>query len=481
MGYPASAALLFKALSEEQDIWLHNDAKRLVENFSLFAIILADPVKDLCFYQSLQKDFSFYDRLTGNNFLFFSIVKDADEERFLGANKRFRLFNDVGAYKENAVAELVDDSNIVIHAICTILGVSYDSTPCLIVSNNIRFGSFCKISTGINILEQQLINLRQVADYFSNHSLHSSLMGILKKFNENNNCFHELEELEINGESISIVSEVLQTVSKDRFFGDKNLSTLRRYLTDNSIAKTKNTEREKVIEVLGLLRNLRRKDLNNLGYSLSPSICYEITNNEKINIGQQLSDDWVLIQPSSKNYLKTASTIYDQLDTLFKDLQDFSIYTLPLCKSFETEINLSIVQLIRKELGIPMPAYFFKFCPTKGELIVIPSKDIVPNPRGIPLNKVSHGAWLPPGLGESRLVFSTLRIDMPNLAAEWIEKDKIDFLIEKWGVIQRVRNLTAHADSVLKEQSDELEQSLSELSKGGLLNDLTSMKSTLSN
>jgi hypothetical protein len=83
MGYPASAALLFKALSEDQDKWLHDDAKRLVDKFSLFAIILADPVKDPIFYNQLQQDFEYYDRLTGSNLLFFSIVKERDLKTFL--------------------------------------------------------------------------------------------------------------------------------------------------------------------------------------------------------------------------------------------------------------------------------------------------------------------------------------------------------------------------------------------------------------
>jgi hypothetical protein len=84
-------------------------------------------------------------------------------------------------------------------------------------------------------------------------------------------------------------------------------------------------------------------------------------------------------------------------------------------------------------------------------------------------------------LGESRLVFNTLRIDKPNLASAWIPEDKINLLVNQWGVIQKVRNLTAHSDSVSEQQSNDLEQSLAELNGAGLLNSLTSLKSSLSN
>ncbi|CAN5456834.1 hypothetical protein BH11BAC3_BH11BAC3_07540 [soil metagenome] len=105
MGYPASAALLLKALTNDENAWLSLQAKIAVDQFSLFAIILSDPVKDPEFYSHLQDDFSYYDRLTGNKLLFFSIVKEADKNKFGSSNKQFRLFNDTEAYKQNNAAE----------------------------------------------------------------------------------------------------------------------------------------------------------------------------------------------------------------------------------------------------------------------------------------------------------------------------------------------------------------------------------------
>jgi hypothetical protein len=527
MGYPASAALLFKALTEDKNRLLHDDAKALIKRFSLFAIILADPVKDPIFYDELQKNFSYYNQLTGSKFLFFSIVKDLKSDNSSQENKSFRIFNDPEAYKQDHAAEHIQDSNIAIHAICNVLGIEYDETPCLIVSDNLEFGEYFKLTTNVEKLEQQLALLRSLSENLYSHSSYSQLSGILKKFYKGNAYFREIERLRTDKNSLKILSELLQAISSENIFDDKNLfkftqelkatikhshviplkenlietislldclmiapkfsnneeqRTARLIQPDIPKLKNKKIWRFNISKRLSSLKKSSEKEENfKLRKPYDPSIMLKTESRKIHNIGQTLSRDWNNVQASSKNYLKTASIIFNQLNELLEDTEDYSIYTLPLCKSFETEINLSIVQLLRRELGIAMPTYFSKYCPAMNELPVKPSELFVNNPREIPMNRLHNGRWLPPGLGESRLVFNTLRIGKPNLASGWIPDNKISLLVDQWGVIQRVRNLTAHSDSVTKQQTNDLEQSLYQLNNTGLLNNLTTLKSALSN
>jgi len=487
MGMQASAALLLKALTDKEDKWLEKDAIKLVEKFSLFAIILADPVKDPGFYKFAQKNFPFFDRLTGENFLFFSIIKDAQYPQE-NEQRSFRQFYDLQAYKHNNAAEMVIYSELAIHAICTIMGIDYDESPCMVVSNDLRFGQFCKLETNTKILEKQLKELSSLADYLKQAPLERSLKEMLIKFNETRHAFNNVETLEIDSNIIGIVSEVLQSVSSDPFFRSKrfNLKTRinEKYSVGNKILKP-----EKLDDAISLLNVYERQEggklyephyaevsgepIHGIGREKG-SIKMQIQNNEAEP--GYLKDAWDNIQSETRNYLKAALVIRKYNYRLFKIYDDYSIYTFPICKAFEKEINLSVVQFLRKVKGVPMPDFYAKHYPQSDDIPVKPSPELIPNPREIYLNKLSAGKWIPPGLGESRIVFASLRLENPALATDWQTKEKLDLLNKNWSVIYKIRNLTTHSDPVPGTQMGLLENSMRELYENGLLNSLTSLK-----
>lgn len=496
MGMQASAALLLKSLIENEDKWLHKDAVSMVEKFSLFAIILADPVKDPGFYNFIQKEFSFFNRLTGDNFLFFSIIKDAQYQQ---RNKqfKFRQFSDLEAYKHNNAAEKVNNSELAIHAICTIMGIDYDETPCLIVSNDLRFGQFCKLDTNINILEKQLKELSSVADYLKGDPLEKSLKGLLIKFNETSQVFSKVESLDIDKNIMSVVSEVLQCVTGDQFFNNKRTDDFKARIVNKYAFGEIGINEDRLDEALALLNVYRSKenvihDNFSAEYSMEErDQHYSIKDNEKrfnnvsgnLNIGWRLPryllDDWENIQSATRNYLKTADILSNYSSRIFRYSNDYSVYTFPLCKAFEKEINLSVVQFLRREKGVPMPNFFDRYHPQSDAIPVKPSPELIPNPREIYLNKLSAGKWLPPGLGESRIVFASLRLDNPALATDWEAKDKLDLLNKNWTNIYKIRNMTTHSDPVPGSQKDLLENSMLQLNENGLLNSLTRLKMQL--
>ena len=492
MGYPASAALLLKALTEEDDRWLHQVAKNIVSKFSLFVIILADPVKDPLFYDHLQTNFPFYDRLTGSKFLFFSIIKQKDADGFDGAHKRYEMFSDSEAYKQNYAAEETEFSDLAIHAICTVLGVNYDETPCLIISDNLRFGQFCKITTGINQLENQLLRIRNVADFVSTQSRVPSLIQLLQGFNAQVPFFDNIESLEISSKTISAVSKILQLISSKGIFSEKTYTTLMREFisTDPSLTNPLDHERKQI--ALGLLGSLNKKYSFNSRNSnlMMESFMEEPSPYDEINLhskkyeelysSQKMLNEWSDVQPSTKNYLISASYIENNMMDMLQMQEDYTIYAVPLCKSFETEITCSAVQLIRKRLGVDMPQYFSKYCPTLSNLPITPLASLVKNPREIFFNnRKNDGKWIPPGLGESRLGFATLNATLNNFTEDWLSSEKITILLKQWEIIQKIRNKSAHMEQVTSQDKTRLEEGFNNLHIANLLNALTSLKVSL--
>lgn len=504
MGYPASAASLLKALTDEGNSYIHRDAIDIVSKFSLFVIILADPVKDPVFYERLQESFQYYDRLTGQNLLFFSIVKEADEKNSQGRRKEFRIFNDISAYKENHAAEEVQSSELVIHSICNLLGVDYDQTPCLIISNDLRFGRFFKVNTDINNLERQLIVLRGIADELKNNPV-VPIQEILRSPEKAGFGFLESEEIDLKSDTTRVLSEVLQSVSDQEGLKNRDLKSLWINLTKSvSFTRLPNIK-ERIFEAMSLLSTgdngghfLGR---NKVLHANPPSFRSRILNTSdsdysnfrnhfndenrlsylaSLSFSNKIKDEWQNVQPSTKNYLKQAHKLIRAMQSSFAENEDYSLYVFSFCKSFEVEINYSIVQLMRNFYGIRMPEYFFKYCPEKDNIPIRPDSSLVSGiPRIIYLNSGHDGKWHAPGLGESRLVFDSTRNNSPKFGTDWQPSEMLNSLSEKWQIVQKIRNKASHTEMVNLNDKKNLEMALTVLIDKGVLNSLTALKRKL--
>ena len=494
MGYPASAANLFRALTEPEDSWLHSDAKSLVSKYKLFSIILADPIKDPVFYAHLKDNFSHYDRLTGKYFMFISIVKENEINDFNGANKRYLVFNDKESYKGDLVAENSSNPELVIHAICNTLNINYDETPCLLISNNLQFGKFIKVNTNINTLEDQLKELSIISTKIESETDLVNLLEINKIFS------NSYEPINIQKNSLLLISEILQSNESRAFLGlphNGSPNSLRQSTKYRNIFS--NDDLFKIQEIFGLLNPILNKSFNQqissslLNEMHESEISYEAKNKyHKSNLKFELNitnpsstifniiNRWKNIEQSTKNQILSAYTL-SKSEAQFQDNADYSPYTSLLCKSFEIEINLSIVQLIRKYFGIKMPKYFSKYCPEFGQLNVIPSSTLVSDPRPIPLNAEVNYRWLQPSLGHSYYAYSTLRIDSPNFGNKWSNSEIQDILQNSWEKIYKIRNKSMHSDIVNSDSRDKLNNTFNDLMIYDLLNKMTQLKLNLRN
>jgi hypothetical protein len=115
---------------------------------------------------------------------------------------------------------------------------------------------------------------------------------------------------------------------------------------------------------------------------------------------------------------------------------------MSLCKVFEIEINLSVVQWIRNQLNIEMPEYFKKYKPDRNSYTITPSQ--IPNARPIDFNKSRQKKWLAPGIGESELA----TINLSNRGITPFEPNTFELLMSNWKILREYRNKAAHVEQI---------------------------------
>ena len=136
-------------------------------------------------------------------------------------------------------------------------------------------------------------------------------------------------------------------------------------------------------------------------------------------------------------FLKTSNLISKVLEE--EDL-DYSSITIGYAKFFEREINLSVVQLIRKQLGIEMPLFYEKYYPTDKDYIIKMKEDF-----SIDFNKKEYSGtnYLPPGLGQSLISFKSMANDLN----EHFSNSKL--LIKNGRTLNAIRNNSAHPKKIV--------------------------------
>lgn len=166
----------------------------------------------------------------------------------------------------------------------------------------------------------------------------------------------------------------------------------------------------------------------------------------------------------AKIFLKSSNMIND----LFADEEiDFSAVTIGYSKFFEREVNLSVVQLVRKELGINMPSYFEQYCDISGQYIIKIGDDFKVN---FNMQDRSSGKYLPPGLGQSLISYNTIADRLTMYISKYKE------LIKEGKKLNTIRNKSAHPDLIKKEDVKNMKEIIVELYLHGIFEEMLKTK-----
>lgn len=171
----------------------------------------------------------------------------------------------------------------------------------------------------------------------------------------------------------------------------------------------------------------------------------------------------------SRMFLKSANMVYSMLYDSMEEL-DYSSIVIGYAKFFEKEINLSIVQYLRSELGIEMPLYFNQYFETSNEFIIRLRDDFVVN-----FNLVDRKTkkYLAPGLGNALNCIKT-RIDASSIHSQIFSK-----LYYQGKRLNDIRNRTAHPEFISKDEVIATRQIITDLYVNQVFIELLKLKAAL--
>lgn len=461
MGMPINSYEVLRLLTDgtrERDDY-GRLAEVLATEFSIIAVIVHDPNRHRDLDRALARDFALLDTLTGNGLLFFAVVEATDAWR-AGARQR-HYFTSVERVLRIGYARAsplpTTATEIAALAAATSLGIGLDDLPCVVV---FRPGdNECVwFPTSHATIEQQLMRLAHAAGRCApmRHPVgrarppsDSSLEELVAHSGLSPERLDVLHELSAAQALLEVVAASAGT-SDARNFLDGAISRARHRLAPSSgsseIVSCRDPEDALISQLqIALATALKRASQAGTEWPW-PSIAKD----------QMEHEAWAA--------LSTALRLH-ALD----DLEDWSPVTVCYGKAFEAEINASVVQDIRRRLGIDLPQFFKQHQPHRSAAVFVNAFK-----RDIDFNVKRLKQWLPPGLGESEEAARQLGSCGFAVDGLWSE------LLEHWREIRRLRNAAAHGSQVVaREGADTCRREFSTLVERRILTTLLDKKHEL--
>jgi len=413
-------------------------AKKALEPFNLFTFILHIPEIHKEFDYYLNNNFDRLDFLTGEKLLFFSLcdppevwIKHAESRNYY---RHFRSWELERLHYPFSQTRSEDKYSATL-ALANSLGISFNELPCIVVTKDFNSAEFAVLQTNHIDLRNQFSELGYIARELKNDNI--GLDNILKRVR---NFKDETNILEVT--LAKALSEALSFIVINN--------------SDNQVESVSAKKQAKQV-LLKLLLELQqiKKFQNQLSINktvlveLSMKICLLLSNVKSNRPLDHIPFDKNNFDNESYSMLKTAYRVSNLLtaernnNEIIKNVPDEILDYTPgiVCfsKVFEKEINLSIVQWIRKYLGIDLPEYFNRLQPGK-------TAEYTPNiERGWPINFNSGRNFLSyPGIGQSEHVFNDLYQFLLN-EINWNERN-CNELRNFWSRIRAIRNNSCHVN-----------------------------------
>lgn len=434
----------------------------ILNQFSLFGFVIYDAVEHHTFKSKLQESYDYLDSITGNKFLFFSVIEMGHEQRYYFKGRptyeALRKLEEAGRAIANPV--IADYKDSLAFSLAAHLEIDLKYLPVIVLSNNLEFGNKAVVSINSDNVEDYLFKFGKIARSNLRNNNQIDINDIL--LNEN---ILNISNLYISPPNINLNKAIYDVTGCYEFNGyyghyakphinsliEQLKANLTKYILNNDVIDIEKTLL-KLIAIYAVIyppnkfRNEIILDENKLD---RPLIC-----------------EW---QDSvTKIYLKTFYSI--SKNKLFVD--DYSPVALPLAKAFENEIILSYFNWLRMEMNVPMPDFYNK--PFGKEPLLINSKNV----NGY--KKYPH-ELIPLGLGTITSCVDFLYKN-ENKIPEFHTKEDIDFIRNNFYKINDSRNSIAHAGILFSESDcNNLEKYISSVfsdSFGDKINKLKNLLST---
>lgn len=404
---------------------LKND-EAISKQFKLTAIIVHDP-KDKRLKERIKSHFLTFAKLTGKNFLFITFIqppKDVADAILRGDYEYAKMIvNDSKLYNtDTAINPLVRKY----------FGLPEDGSY-LVLARKLSDSNVFIVQTTAESIFYQLDDLTSYCDSPQNFD------ALLKK---------------LKGESINIREQLGESLIKIVSLFS-SLSPSNPSIQRETAKRVINEEKQKLL--IALKQSLDDEDLTDKVFEIYQAI--ECAYMNVLNGGMYYNNssleckNYDLLAKKSQLFWNSYSRLSKYLDSSSRDELDYSAFILYLGKILETELNLSVCQMLRHSMGIDMPIFYNKYC-SNASITYIPTPK-----KNIPLNKYIESIdgyrkleGVP--LGDLLHAYKTaINLETPSDRNWHISNPRKlenlpDKFLEIWKEIARKRNDAAHSREV---------------------------------
>lgn len=465
-----------------------------LKQFNLFAFVIHDPEKHRDFHDNLNSIFEKLDHSTGKNLLFFALTNPPERWRNKATQREY--YKQLSKFYHPQEVDLfgkpiiTKDTTETAFTLANSLQIPSEMLPVIVVTNDFRNNDFRWFRTSEHYVEKQLNELGFLAYDCPEVKFNWQLAE---------NFFNEYQE------NFDLCNAT---------YADKTLDSIAKALSDAlsfMVIVNQNDENQfhnALTQAKSAMQSLqstlkRMKKINNSGrYAITDTDLFEQLNINIVNflgilntvrtndLEDFLAIERLYLEDDTFQMLVTAKKVLDLFERQDWNVQrilgqdenyDYTSVGICLTKLFEREINLSLVHWIRKELGIHLPVFFNKFDNTVYNASYIPNNVGLGNPRPIDFNKRKFGTdrWVAPGIGESKLCFSSMASNpLYSGNLNLFSANEINNLIPKWGRIADLRNTCAHTELINRQVVEQIIRLLRELNNFGLFNKTYQLKQT---
>lgn len=461
MPAPSSRSARCPGLEKE----VEREARDIQNKYSLYAFVLCD-YRDERFREHVTDLFSCLDRRTGTNLLFFSLVKPLAKVEY-----RLKVYYD----SDDALAATdyypVNDA-LYQHALLEAFQVSSVDLPAIVVTTSLESSQWNVIPVAdAKQASQWLMTLGKIADDIAD-GVEIDLADELNLSVASSTCSSRWYAVE----GVP-VCELIAAVEAAAALSVPAMNSYEGSCAKDAFSEVCGRLKASALEYSGEDSVERNADIIRLVKYLEV-----IASPSPMGGGGCLETMFWRSNTFEKDTLRYLE-IFEELsgNPVMREMGDYTVLCSLLHKIFESEINASVLQLMRKNVDIPMPEFYDKFYPDSKRCYVQR-----PEMReGINLNRYIKGEplkYVSPGLGKVLVACRILSKDKASFRDEMsgfgMDEMSLDNLCHLWDRICQIRNREAHCQVITEEQYHELFHAVSHVMQDYQLN-LFKMKSSL--
>ena len=399
--------------------------------YKLVAVIAHDP-KDENLCSHLKSHFLKFAKMTGENFLFITFIQPSKEYQEALQQGKF-------PYAKFIVSE--DKSREDTIAIINPLLRRYYGLPkngsYMVIAKHLSDNEIYRVKITKNSLPYQLLDLAEYCDNPENFDgLIKSLEG--EAFNVKELLAESLLKL------VSLISPSPRIEDYSLYYWAQRETAI----------KTIKEEKQSLLDLLK--HSSQDEDLTNKVIELYRIIEFVFMN--VLNEGKPYTNtierckNFNLLDKKSRVFWNTYSRLSSFLPKQEQNELDYSAFILYLGKIVETELNLSVCQMLRHAMGVDMPDFYNRYCSSKDKLSIPTTKQEIPLNKfykeedgkkkleGVPLGNLLHAYNISAGKEISPYIW---HVPCPQYLVELPDE-----MLSFWENFAKVRNDAAHSKAV---------------------------------